>query len=99
MNKLDEGIEAGRIRQNNDGYWQVHTGNSWVTCENEHDVLALDAIPALRRLWERRSEGADATIEELEATVQACEKYDRNSMAYRSLKAWLKEKEQHDEPN
>lgn len=99
MNKLKEAIEAGRIRQNDDGIWQVHTGDSWVTCENEQDALALDAIHALRRLWQRRSEGADATIEELEVTVRACELYNVNNMAYRSLKSWLKEKEPHDEPS
>ncbi|MCH8823247.1 MAG: hypothetical protein IH984_07025 [Planctomycetes bacterium] len=92
MNKLKEAIEAGRIRRDNDGYWQVHTGDSWVTCENEQDALALDAIHALYRLCQRKQEVADATIEELEVTVRACELYGVNNPAYRSLNRWLKKK-------
>lgn len=92
MDKNKEATEAGRIRHNNEGYWQVHTGGSWVTCENDQDALALDAIHALYRLCQRKYEVADATIEELEVTVRACELYGVNNAAYRSLKRWLKKK-------
>lgn len=94
MDKLNEAIEAGRIRRTEDGSYQVHAGDAWITCETDEEALALDATPSLRRRWQRRHGDADTTVEELEVTVRACEKYGLNSMAYRSLKAWIKEKQQ-----